>query len=313
MTSIMSRCCEYCHPALFLLRNLAMNHWIALLPPLLALSSSALAGVPPFTKETCHYEGNTTYNGHLTIETRYERTPERTVFRTLLRFSARFLIWGLKYDIDEIDQLSPFDGSLTSVGLNARYVLNGTIKRQQWDDYAFNWLTDSTSAERIQGGASDEFAQRYPKFAEHWDYSHFGDDWLDDYEGASPDTRSDLDIKGFSNQIASTLYVAFLSSRFADPTLGPVAFEPFIPGSKTGKPADPLRADPLVQGDQAIWRVPLSIDGLATPDGKPAEFRVDEATHTLQAVHLTIKSPLGSAEGDIKLIGCQNEWSFVFY
>ncbi|MDR3607223.1 MAG: hypothetical protein P4M08_07580 [Oligoflexia bacterium] len=257
--------------------------------------------------ETCDYAGTTDYRGKITIETRYE-IPSRfqSTLRTLLRFSASVLGMRIQYDLDEIDSLE--NEKLQSVALNTRYFVNGAASRQQWDRYDFHWRPNQTHALRISAKYQKDLETQFPAFAKYWDESTFGGDWLADYDSASPVRRPDLDLIGFSDGIQSMLYLAFIRDRFEtvpNGSIRPIPFEPFIPGSKTGKPAPLTTSAPLSAEGFVVWSTPLEFSGLETPDNRPAQVTIDPATHLLEELRLTIQKGFISADGDLKLVGCR--------
>jgi hypothetical protein len=277
----------------------------ALPPALLLLSASvAFAAQPSFSREVCRYEGETDYGGTTAIETRYERAGDRLTVRTLVRFSASYLFFRVGYFIDEIDVMSA-DGRTRSLGLNVRYTLNDAIKRQKWDLFRFEWgAPNRARGFRIQGNKGDEFAKKYPQFARHWDTSAFGDDWLPDFDPSKPEIRPDLDSEGFTDRAASPLFVNFFKSRFLDPSQGAAEFEPFL--GNGGAITERLKLVPQAgPGGAVTWTSDLYLGSLRSPEGKPTKLLVDPSTHSLKSIHIAVEHELGSAEGDVKLVGCE--------
>jgi hypothetical protein len=254
--------------------------------------------------ETCQYSGTTDFNGKASIETRYKKTADTITFRTLLRFTASFFGFHVEYDFDNIDVLSAQYEQLQEVSVNSRYSINGKTNRLNWDHAQFHWSPNETHATRITALKPEDLSGKYPTFAKYWDPSTFGSDWVQDFKELPLEERPDLDISGFDHTLQSMLYVAFVQTRRTDPKNGPIVFEPFFLGSKTGKPSPSIQADPVVSGNQAVWSTPLNIGGTETSDGKPAQFTVDLRTHTLEAVHLVIHRDIITAQGNLVLQGC---------
>lgn len=274
---------------------------------LILAHSRAFAGEPPFNKEVCQYEGNTDYNGHVTIETRYKRSGDTIRFRTLLRYTASYLhLVNLSYLIDEIDEMNSQDEKPRRVSLNTRYSIFGNIKKQIWDRFNFDWNAHQTHGFRIQGKEESEISSKYPGFESHWPIEAFGDGWFEQYEASHPDVRSDMDVKEIGDTIASPLYMALFKTRFADPALGPASFQAFIPAENKGKPLPVIHAEPSMDQGEVLWKIPILLGSLSSPEDRPMEIRVDPATKTLKSIHLVIEHSLGTAEGDLQFVGCQH-------
>lgn len=291
--------------------------WIPIFSILLS-SSSIFAGLKgevstPCSsvgcRERCFYEGNSSYGGGLQIETRYIRQSEsQESVRTLVRFSAKYLFWRVNYFVDEEDLIDLSSGDLKSVAVNIRYLLNGKIKRQRWDHFEFDHRARRTSSRRVQGKEETGFRSNYPRFALHWPVERFGDDWLKDYDAARPESRPDLDTHGFSDSIASPLYLAFFKTRFLEPSQGNRSFEPFL-GEPPEDPAQaqPMRLIPNISTGRVIWSSDLYVGGLRSPEGKPAKIEIDPKTRHLTTIHLFLEDSLGSVEGQAKLMRCELE------
>jgi hypothetical protein len=263
-----------------------------------------MVAAPNARAETCQYSGTTDFNGKASIETRYKKTADTITSRTLLRFTASLFGFNIEYDFDDIDVLSAQDEQLRAVSVNSRYSINGKTNRLNWDHAQFHWSPNETHATRITALRPEDLSEKYATFAKYWEPSTFGSDWVADFQQIPLEERTDLDISGFDHTLQSMLYVAFVKTRRTDPKNGPIEFEPFFLGSKTGKPAAAIQADPVVSGNQVVWSTPLNIGGTETSDGKPAQLTVDLRTHALKAVHLVIHRDVITAQGNLVLQGC---------
>jgi hypothetical protein len=82
------------------------------------------------------------------------------------------------------------DGELQSIAVNGRYLVGDHVVRQ--DD--FHRGSGGLQAYRVQGKTFAEFRRQHPKFAQHWDPETFGRPWIRDYQSASPERRTELDL-----------------------------------------------------------------------------------------------------------------------
>lgn len=157
-----------------------------------------------------------------------------------------------------------------------------------------------------RGKDPTEFGKKYPAYSGDWPIQSFGNDWFDSYLSRGPEKREDLDLHGISNEVMSPLYVVFFKSRFAGVAAGPVNFEPFRGGSRTGKPEKTIRVVPVAGGREGVWKADLRIADLSSPPDRPMELEIDPETHQLRKIHLVLDSKYGTAEGDLHLVGCRN-------
>lgn len=261
-------------------------------------------------KETCSYDGDSSYSGNMKLRTKFERRADETTVRTFVDFSARYLFWRIRYLIDERDVLDSTTGRLKQLDLNIRYLVNDSVKRQMWDRFRVGWGDAAgqgrmVQAWRIQGKRQEDFKRDHPTYTHHWDPSQFGDDWFLDYDGGSPVRRADMDIPDFPMNMVSPLLMSFFGSRFLDPSV-PYDFQLFLGSDKADK-TSPNHMVGRAGGGTAKWSSSLVLGDLKSPANRPTELTVDLSSRTLRNVHLWLESDLGSAEATLQLKSCKVE------
>jgi hypothetical protein len=262
--------------------------------------------------EICKYSGTTSHSGHMMVESRAATANGGTTVDVTARVGARtFGIIDWQYLYQEI---ATFRGrELQSVAVNHRYSVAGSIRRQQWD--FFTRGSDGMSAYRVQANTLADFRIRHPGFVRHWDPASFGEPWLPDYRAAPPERRADLDLParsmppGLGTPLAMGFYWVRWAGREAGGGTGrgsrtiPV----FLPGFKRNARADiqlvslGVEANGLLHLRSSVRHPQLSETEPSTAD---AWISPD---HRLVRVMFDAQSDYGSAQGELRLDGCQGE------
>jgi hypothetical protein len=257
-----------------------------------------------WASETCHYAGTTSYAGHVTVETKAAAANGETTVDVAARINATslgFIHWQYLYQ--EIGTWR--DNELQSVGVNHRYSVGGSIRRQQWD--LFNRTPDGMAAYRVQANTLDDFKTRHPGFAPHWDTASFGEPWLPDYAKAAAERRADLDLPraSTSSGLGTPLLMAFFWVRWAGQKERTVPL--FLPGFKHDARVDiqvqpiGVEANGLLHLRSSVRYKALSETQVSTGD---AWISPD---HRLARVTFDARTDHASAQGDLRLEGCQGD------
>lgn len=191
-------------------------------------------------------------------------------------------------------------GELQSLAVNQRTIVDGRIKRQQWDVFARNRLR--LEAYRVQAKRLADFRRRHPGFVQHWAPASFGQPWLQDYRAAAPERRPDLDLPAADARTRSPLALAFYWSRFLPPGGGdtPVV----LPGFKRDAQTE-LRFSPAVPGAGWLrWSAPMRHPGLESAPASLAAAWVSPQNYLLQ-LGFEVHAPLASGQALIRAEGCQ--------
>jgi hypothetical protein len=265
---------------------------------------SVLAGHAVRAGETCRYSGATSYSGRVIVETRAATANGETSVDVTARVAARsFGLIDWQYLYQEIGTWR--NGEPRSVGVNHRYSVAGIIQRQLWD--VFNRTAGGMEAYRVQGKTLDDFQTRHPGFVSHWDSATFGEPWLRDYAAAPPERRADLDLPRASMPagLGTPLPLAFFWVRWAD--AGERTVPVFLPGFKRDARVD-IRvashgrdANGLLHLHTAVRSPQLSETEVSTGD---AWISPD---HHLVRVTFDARGDHGSAQGEVRLDGCEGE------
>ena len=252
--------------------------------------------------ETCHYSGTTSYAGRVTVETRADTADGETTVNAAARVNARsFGVIDWQYLYQEIGTWR--DGELQKVGVNHRYSVAGSIRRQQWD--VFTRAPDGMQAYRVQAKTPEDFRIRHPGFVRHWDPAAFGEAWLGDYPAAPPERRADLDLPraAMPRGLGTPLLLAFFWVRWAGQT--PETVPVFLPGFKRDARVDirvvslGIEAGGLLHLRSSVRHNQLSETEVSTGD---AWISPD---HHLVRVAFDARGDHASAQGELHLDGCQ--------
>ncbi len=196
-------------------------------------------------------------------------------------------------------------GELQSVGVNHRYSVAGSIRRQQWD--LFQRQPEGMIAWRVQAKTLDDFRIRHPGFVRHWDPVTFGEPWLRDYAAAPPARRPDLDLPASSMPpgLGTPLLLGFWQVRWAGQQQRSVPV--FLPGFKRNSREDvnvtavATEADGLLHLRSAVRHPQLSETEVSTAD---AWISPD---HHLVRADFDARGDHASAQGALHLESCRGE------
>ena len=263
---------------------------------------SAMVARAAGADETCRYAGSTSHSGHVIVESKATIANGETTVDVTARVGARsFGILDWQYLYEEIGTFR--DHEVQTVGVNHRYSVAGSIRRQQWD--YFTRGSAGMSAYRVQAKTLDDFQARHPGFVRYWDPSAFGEPWLPGYMAAPPERRADLDLPGSAMPpgLGTPLALAFYWIRWAgreDRTV-PV----FLPGFKKNARIDirvvslGIDLHGLLHLRSTVHHPQLSETEVSTGD---AWISPD---HHLVRIIFDAHSGYGSAQGELRLDGCQ--------
>ena len=260
---------------------------VVLAAALLALAPAAEAA------EVCTYTGAASHDARATVRTEASEAGGLLTLRVLVRVQAEPWWWSVNYLMEEISTWR--GGELQSVALNTRYILDGRVRRQQWDVLART--PEGLQAQRVQSTSLPEFNRRHPRFAGHWDPARFGQSWLPDYPAAGPERRTDLDLPraGMPPGLRTPLALMFYWSRFLPP--GNEVVPVFLPGWKRDARAD----EPVAAVAPGRWRMTLRHPAVGA--GSWAEVAVSP-DHRLLRLTFAVRARVGNGEGWVSLEGC---------
>lgn len=267
---------------------------------LAAVAATWLCALDASAAELCRFAGTTDYQGRATITTDVENIDGLTRVDVVVAFSARWhLLVPVRYLMEEV---STWKGEeLQEVAVNYRYLIADHIVRQNWD--VFQRTPEGMQGRRVQGKTLAEFRDKHPGFAQHWDSSDFGRNWLPDYPFASPERRVDLDLDGakLSFGLRSPLAMAFYWVRFLPHRDAEVPV--FLPGFKADRVIVlPIQAVTYAGGMR--WKALLQYPSLsATPASSATAWTSPEGR--LQQLAFELHGPRGSAQGLIHQEGCE--------
>jgi hypothetical protein len=260
-----------------------------------AVLAAALLALAPASQaaEVCTYAGAASHDARATIRTEASEAGGMLTLRVLARVQAAPWWWSLSYLMEEISTWR--GGELQSVALNTRYILDGRVRRQQWDVLART--PEGLQAQRVQSTSLPEFNRRHPRFAGHWDPSRFGQPWLSDYPAAGPERRTDLDLPraGMPPGLRTPLALMFYWSRFLPP--GNEAVPVFLPGWKRDARAD----EPVAAVSPGRWRMTLRHPAVGAGSWAEAAVSPD---HQLLRLTFAVRARVGNGEGWVALEGC---------
>jgi hypothetical protein len=263
---------------------------------------ASLIGHRVVAEEVCRYSGPTDYSGVATVETRASKTSRGMMIDATARVNARSLgIIDWRYLYQEIGIWR--DGELQEIGVNQRYSVLGSIRRQQWD--VFHRTPEGMQAYRVQAKTLVDFQKNHPNFARHWDPASFGQPWLPDYPTAQPERRADLDLPAASmpHGLGAPLLMAFFWARWAGERETTVPL--FLPGFKRDARINvtvvPGTDGKLTHLHASVRHPRLSETNISTGDAWVS------ADHHLMRVTFDAHAQHGSAHGALNLVGCQGD------
>ena len=254
--------------------------------------------------ETCHYSGTTSYSGRATVETKAATANGETTVDVTARVNARaFGLIDWQYLYEEIGTWR--DGQLQSIGVNHRYSVVGSIRRQQWD--FFKRTPAGMAAYRVQAKTLADFQTKHPGFVRHWDPASFGRPWLQDYAAAPPERRADLDLPAASMPpgVGTPMALAFYWVRWAGQKERTVPV--FLPGFKHNARVDIPVVSPGVEANGVLHlRSSVRHPQLSETEISNGDAWVS-ADHHLVRVTFDARGDHASAQGDLALDGCQGD------
>jgi hypothetical protein len=248
--------------------------------------------------EVCRYAGTTDYDGKVSAVSDIATTNGLTRVAVTVTADAVWLgLFRVHYLLEEI---STWHGEvLQDVAVNSRYLFDGSIVRQQWDDFERDGA--DIQARRVQGKTLDDFRRHHPGFVHFWDPAAFGHPWREDYSTAKPERRADLDLTGAAATARTPLAMAFYWIRRLPP--GPHDATVFFPGFKKDKTAE-LHLTPAVSDGETVWQAPLHYPSFSkhTPSSGTATVSADGHLLSMTA---DLHGKLQSARGQIGLAECE--------
>ena len=266
---------------------------------LLAGCALALVPTPSAAAEVCRYGGTVSHAGQVVAKT--DVTAVGGVLTVDVTLALTATTW--LYDVEFLRQETSTwrVGRLESLAVNARDSVNGRVRRQQWD--VFLRGAGGLEARRVQAKTLDSMRRRHPGFVGHWAMATFGRPWLQDYAGANPERRPDLDLSdaAMPQDLRSPLALAFYWSRWL-PAAG-AGVPVFLPGFKQHMRAEiDLGAVMPGQGWRS-WQAAIRHSGLSATAASTAKVWVSPDNHLLQLA-FDLHAPPGSASGVIRSQGC---------
>ena len=252
--------------------------------------------------ETCRYSGTTSYDGHVSVQTTAATANGGILVDVAARVTARaFGLIDWQYLYQEIGIWR--DGELQSIGVNHRYSVIGSIRRQQWD--LFKRTSSGMQAWRVQAKTLADFQAKHPGFVRHWSLASFGEDWLPDYAAAPPERRTDLDLprEAMPPGVGTPLLLAFYWVRWAGDQDRKVPV--FLPGFKHDSRAD-IRVDSLGADAGGLLHLRSSVrhQQLSATKVSIGDAWVS-ADHHLVRETFEAHTDNASAHGELHLDGCQ--------
>ena len=265
---------------------------------LLAGLAMAVGLAPARAAETCRFAGTTSHDGRLAARTEVSEAGGLLTVDVAVTLAASAWLANVQYMGEEISTWRA--GQLQSVAVNARTIIDGEIKRQQWDVFVRD--AGGLRARRVQAKTLTDFRRLHPGFVRHWAPAGFGEPWLQDYGSAAPERRPDLDLpaSALTSGLRTPLALALYWSRFLP--AGGGAAPMFLPGFKRDARAA-LEVGPVSTGEgwrrwQATLRHP-ALDG----SSKVAAW-VSPDNYLLQLA-FDLHAQLGSGQALIRAQGCQ--------
>jgi hypothetical protein len=242
--------------------------------------------------EVCRFTGTTDPAGHIVVTTAVAATDDVTRVDVAATFESTAMFWlHIEYLVEELSTWRA--GELESVAVNSRYLVRKHVIRQQWDE--FQRGADGLWAYRVQAKTLADFRRKHPGFVQHWDPATFGQPWLRDYASASPERRTDLDLKGspLPSGLRSPLAMAFYWIRWLPHRSLNVPV--FLPGFKHDSLVD-LSITATVSLSGTVWHAPLQYPALSTTPASTATAWTSPDDHLLRLT-VDVHHPSGSGRG----------------
>lgn len=246
--------------------------------------------------ETCRFAGTASHDGRLAARSEVTQSDGLVTIDVTLDFTVSAWVSDYRYLGQEISTWRGTD--LVSLAINQRSFSGGAVVRQQWD--VFTRHGDTLEASRVQAKRLAEFRQRHPGFVRHWQSTAFGQGWLADYPGATPERRPDLDLPAAGAK--SPLAFAFYWSRFLPPAGGRATL--VLPSFKQNK-AVALTLPAATGGDGwSRWSTELHHPALTGSPASTSAAWVSPDHHLLQ-LGFDIHTDWASGRAVIRAEGCQ--------
>jgi hypothetical protein len=252
--------------------------------------------------ETCRYSGATSYDGHVRVQTTATAANGGVTVDVAAEVKARsFGLIDWQYLYQEIGTWRA--GELQSIGVNHRYSVIGSIRRQQWD--LFNRTPAGMQGWRVQAKTLADFQTKHPGFVRHWSPASFGENWLPDYSAAPPERRPDLDLPhdAMPPGLGTPLLLGFYLVRWAGDQERHVPV--FLPGFKHNSRAD-IRVDPVGTEPGGLLHLRSSVHHPQLSEVKASTGDAwISADHHLVRETFDARTDNASAHGELHLDGCQ--------
>ena len=253
----------------------------------------------PAAAEVCRFAGTSNHDGRLTAKTEVSLTGGVMTVDVTAAFEAYAWLSDFQYLTEEISTWR--GGEMQGLAANYRTVVNGRIRRQQWD--VWDRVGGALQARRVQATSLEAFRQAHPGFVRHWPLAGFGQDWLADYAGATPVRRQDLDVgpSELAPGLRPALALVFYWSRFLPP--GGAQVPVLLPGFKHQARVS-LAFGAATAGDGwQRWQAPLVDDRLSGAPSAGAAW-VSGDHHLLQLA-FDLHAQGESGQVLIRTQGCQ--------
>ena len=266
---------------------------LACLAPLMLAPAAAAA-------ETCRYSGAADHGAAIAVTSVVTRDGNVVTTDITLDLTASYLFQDVRYLLEELATFR--SGEVQTVAVNARAVVNGAPRRQQWD--LFVRTPGGLAAQRVQAKSLESFRSRHPGFVAQWDLAAFGTPWLPRYAAAPPDRRADLDLPAanLAAGLRPSFALAFYWSRWLP--RGGLAVPVFLPGFKHDALAEAAFGAATPSGGGRAWRATLSHPGLVSRAPSTAIASVSP-NGDLDTLAFDLHSAAGSASGAIHRDGCE--------
>ena len=259
---------------------------------------AGLAAAPARAVETCRFAGSTSHDGRFAAQTVVSEADGLLTVDVTVSLTASAWLADLQYMGEEISTWRT--GVLQSVAVNARTLINGDIKRQQWDVFVRD--AGGLRARRVQAKTLADFRQLHPGFVRHWASAAFGQPWLQDYAAAGAARRPDLDSLEPPQGLRTPLAFSFYWTRFLPDGGGPTPL--FLPGFKHDARVS-LALGPVEIGQGwRHWKAGLSHPALETGVSSSAAAWVSPDHYLLQLA-FDIHTNLGNGQAIIRTQGCK--------
>lgn len=250
--------------------------------------------------ELCRFAGSTTHGGRIVATTNVGTTGEVMTVDVVLAFAVSAWFGDFEVRWQEITDWR--GGELQRLAQNWRTLVDGRIKRQQWD--VFVRAPEGLLARRVQAKTLPDFQRLHPGFARHWALAGFGQSWLPDYDAARPERRPDLDLpaRAIPSGLRAPLALALYWSRYLPPGGGSAPL--FLAGFKRDSRAD-LVFGPATEGDGwRRWQAPLRHPGL---EARPPSTAIAWVSPDNYLMQLAIEAHASQGSGQIVVRGqgCQ--------